>query len=105
MAFNEGGQSPAPYTFTARIWNLYVRWLIRSLTVWDVVVALLPPASGAAGMPPAADPIVLARDPASGLAVIRVPAARAMALPLWSPLRLQYPRYLLVSDVSPTGTS
>ena len=71
----------------------------------DVVVALLPPASGAAGMPPAADPIVLARDPASGLAVIRVPAAPAVALPLWSPPRLQYPRYLLVSDVSRPGTS
>lgn len=71
----------------------------------DVVVALLPPASGAAGMPPAADPIVLARDPASGLAVIRVPTAPAVALPLWSPQRLQYPRYLLVSDVSRSGTS
>ena len=71
----------------------------------DVVVALLPQAGGVAGMPPAADAMVLARDPATGLAVIRVPAARAVALPLWSPQRLQYPRYLLVSDVSRPGTS
>ena len=71
----------------------------------DVVVALLPLAGGVAGMPPAADDMVLARDAATGLAVIRVPAARAVALPLWSPQRLQYPRYLLVSDVSSPGTS
>ena len=71
----------------------------------DVVIALLTPTGGVAGTSPGADPMVLGRDPASGLAVIRVPAARAMALPLWSPPRLQYPRYLLVSDVSPTGTS
>jgi len=71
----------------------------------DVVVALLPPAGGPAGTPSPAGFTVLARDPASGLAVIRVPAARAVALPLWSPPQLQYPRYLLVSDVSPSGAS
>ena len=70
----------------------------------DVVVALLPE-SRAAGVPPAADPVVLGRDRASGLAVIRVPAAPAVALPLWSPQRLQSPRYLFVSDVSRPGTS
>ena len=48
---------------------------------------------------------VLARDPASGLAVIRVPAAPAPALALWSPQRMQYPRYLIVSDVSRQGMS
>jgi len=48
---------------------------------------------------------VLARDPASGLAVIRVPAAPAPALALWSPQRMQYPRYLIVSDVSRQGAS
>jgi serine protease DegQ len=71
----------------------------------DVVVALLPPAGGPAGTLSPAGLTVLARDPASGLAVIRVPPARAVALPLWSPQRLEYPRYLLVSDVSPLGTS
>ena len=77
----------------------------------DVVVALLPPASevagmgGVTGMPTRADPIVLARDAASGLAVIRVTAAQAVALPLWSPQRLRYPRYVLVSDVTRAGTS
>ena len=71
----------------------------------DIVVALLPPAGGPVGTPSAAGLTVLARDPASGLAVIRVPPARAVALPLWSPQQLEYPRYLLVSDVSPSGTS
>ncbi len=71
----------------------------------DVVVVLLPKASGAAGAPPAADPVVLGRDRASGLAVIRVPVAPAVALPLWSPQRLQSSRYLFVSDVSRPGTS
>ena len=71
----------------------------------DVVVALLATASGVEGAQPPAGPIVLARDPASGLAVIQVPTAPAPALPLWSPPRMQYPRYLLVSDVSRPGTS
>lgn len=53
----------------------------------------------------AASLTVLARDPASGLAVIRVPMAPAPALTVWSPQRMQYPRYLIVSDVSRQGTS
>ena len=71
----------------------------------DIVVALLTTAEGVTGAPSPGDPIVLARDPASGLAVIRVPTGPAPALPLWSPPRMQYPRYLLVSDVSRPGTS
>ena len=70
----------------------------------DVVVALLT-TGGVAGAQSPANPTVLARDPASGLAVIRVPTAPASALPLWSPQGMQSPRYLLVSDVSRQGAS
>jgi len=68
----------------------------------DVVVTLLETASGAAQRP--ANLTVLARDPASGLAVIRVPAAPAPVLTVWS-LQRPRPRYMIVSDVSRQGTS
>ena len=52
------------------------------------------------------DAIVLARDPASGLAVARIPNAVATSLPMpWIPRRPQQARYLLASDVSPQGVS
>lgn len=69
----------------------------------DVAVTLMAPR--ATSPPRPSDLAVLARDPASGLAVIRVPAAPAPAPMAWSPLRMQYPRYLIVSDVSRQGTS
>jgi hypothetical protein len=71
----------------------------------DAVVTLLELASGVARAPRPANLTVLARDPASGLAVIRVPTAPAPVLTVWSPQRMQYPRYLIVSDVSRQGTS
>lgn len=71
----------------------------------DVVVTLLKTASGVASAPRPANLTLLARDPASGLAVIRVPTAPAPVLTVWSPQRMQYPRYLIVSDVSRQGTS
>jgi hypothetical protein len=70
----------------------------------DVVVALLERATGAAIAPRFADLTLLARDPASGLAVIRVPPAPAPVLTVWSPQRMR-PRYMIVSDVSRQGTS
>lgn len=70
----------------------------------DVAVTLLTATPGATPPRPA-DLAVLARDPASGLAVIRVPTAPAPALTAWSPQRMQYPRYVIVSDVSRQGRS
>lgn len=49
---------------------------------------------------------VLARDPASGLAVVRVPSQVPASPPMpWTPRRLQQPRYFVASDVSPQGVS
>ena len=70
----------------------------------DVVVALLT-ATRVASPPRFGDLAVLARDSATGLAVIRVPTAPAPRLTVWSPQRMQYPRYLIVSDLSRQGTS
>ena len=70
-----------------------------------MVVALLETATGVESAPRPADLSVLARDPASGLAVIRVPTAPAPVLTVWFPRRMQYPRYLIASDVARQGTS
>ena len=52
------------------------------------------------------DAIVVARDPATALAVVRIPDAAAMSLPEpWTPRRLQQARYLLASDISGVGVS
>lgn len=49
---------------------------------------------------------LLARDPASGLAVVRVLSQVPSPPPVpWMPRRLQQPRYLIASDVSPKGVS
>ncbi|MBI4886132.1 MAG: PDZ domain-containing protein [Acidobacteria bacterium] len=70
----------------------------------DVAVTLLTAARGA-DTPRPTDLAVLARDTASGLAVVRVPPAPAPAPVAWAPQRMQYPRYLMVSNVSRQGTS
>ena len=52
------------------------------------------------------DARVVARDRASGLAVVRVPPSGEPELPAaWTPRRGQQPRYLFATDVSPTGVS
>jgi len=54
------------------------------------------------------EPQVLAYDPASGIAVVRVPGPRpdpAPALATWTPRQFQQSRYLLAADVSPEGMS
>ena len=49
---------------------------------------------------------LLARDPASGLALVRVPGQVPGSPPVpWTPRRLQQPRYLIATDVSPKGVS
>ena len=69
----------------------------------DLAVTLLP-----AGPNPERwnDTNLRARDPASGLAVVRVPSQvpAPPSIP-WTPRRLQQPRYLVASDVSPQGVS
>jgi serine protease Do len=48
---------------------------------------------------------VEARDPMSGLAVVRVPGANAPELTMWEPRRLENPRYVIAADVAREGTS
>ena len=51
-------------------------------------------------------PDLLASDPASGLAILRVVGQAASSPPVpWTPRRLQQPRYLIASDVSAKGVS
>jgi S1-C subfamily serine protease len=52
------------------------------------------------------DTPIVARDPASGLAVVRVPMPASTSIPVpWTPRQPQRPRYLVVSAVSPAGVS
>lgn len=48
---------------------------------------------------------VIGSDAASGLAVVGVPTAPPLAREVWSPQRLQRPRYLIASDVGREGVS
>jgi hypothetical protein len=48
---------------------------------------------------------IVARDPASGLTLIRVPPADSPELATWAPRRRDYPRYLIAADVLPQGPS
>jgi S1-C subfamily serine protease len=69
----------------------------------DLVVTLAP-----AGSHPEQwqDAVLLARDPASGLAVARIPNAVATPSPVpWTPRRPRQARYLVATDVSPQGVS
>lgn len=71
------------------------------LRVRDDIGATLLPASN--GDPHRAGPdpsVVLAHDAVSGLALVRIPGAPAPELTLWSPQRLDRPRYLFASDFS-----
>jgi PDZ domain len=69
----------------------------------DLAIALLP--SGAIRQT-WTDANIRASDPASGLAVMRVPRQMTASLPVaWVPRRLQGPRYFATTDVSPQGVS
>jgi hypothetical protein len=46
-----------------------------------------------------------ARDPASGLAVVRVPSETNVLPVVWAPRRLEQPRYFIASEASSTGVS
>ena len=69
----------------------------------DLAVTLVPPGSSRErwnGAP------IVARDAASGLAVVRVPMPVSTSSPVpWTPRQPQQPRYFVASDVSPEGVS
>jgi PDZ domain-containing protein len=71
----------------------------------DLAVASMDSAAEVFETPDGAGVSVVARDPATHLAVFRVPAVDVPPPTPWSPARLQDPRYLIAADVSRTGTS
>ncbi len=69
----------------------------------DLAVTLVPPGSNRERWN---DATIVARDAASGLAVVRVPIPVSTSPPVpWTPRQPQQPRYLVASDVSPEGVS
>jgi S1-C subfamily serine protease len=69
----------------------------------DLAVTLVPPGSSRERWN---DAPIVARDAASGLAVVRVPVPSSSSPPVpWTPRQPQRPRYLVTSDVSPDGVS
>jgi S1-C subfamily serine protease len=69
----------------------------------DLAVTLVPPGSSRERWN---DASIVARDAASGLAVVRVPIPVSTSPPVpWTPRQPQQPRYLVASDVSPEGVS
>ena len=69
----------------------------------DLAVTLVPSGSRREGWNEAS---IVARDAASGLAVVRVPMpVSSSPLVPWTPRQPQQPRYLVASDVSPEGVS
>jgi hypothetical protein len=69
----------------------------------DLAVTLVLPGSRREGWN---DASIVARDAASGLAVVRVPMPLSSPPPVaWTPRQPQQPRYFVASDVSPKGVS
>jgi S1-C subfamily serine protease len=69
----------------------------------DLAVTLVPNGLSGEGWN---DAPIVARDAASGLAVVRVPIPSSSSFPVpWTPRQPQRPRYLVASDVSPDGVS
>jgi hypothetical protein len=58
-----------------------------------------------ASAPNPAEGEIIARDRATGLAVVRTQPARTPERRVWTPQRVESPRYLLVTEASPTGAS
>ena len=66
----------------------------------DLAIALLPAGSWTG------DPAVLARDPAFGIALVRVGGQAPASAPApWLPRRPERPRYLVATDISEAGLS
>jgi hypothetical protein len=69
----------------------------------DLAVTWVPPGSS---REPWNDAPIVARDAASGLAVVRVPIPVSASAPApWTPRQPQQPGYFVASDVSPNGVS
>jgi hypothetical protein len=69
----------------------------------DLAVTLVPPESSAERWN---ETPIVARDAASGLAVVRLPIPVSASPPVpWTPRQPQQPRYFVASDVSPEGVS
>jgi len=69
----------------------------------DLAVALLPPDMRSGERDPFG---VIARDPVSGLTIVRVPGqTRANVPPVWASADLDQPRYLIASSPSPASVS
>ncbi|HVH55966.1 MAG TPA: PDZ domain-containing protein [Vicinamibacterales bacterium] len=69
----------------------------------DLAVTLVPPESSRERWN---DAPILARDAASGLAVVHVPIPLSSSPPVpWTPRQPQQPRYFVASDISPAGVS
>jgi PDZ domain len=72
-----------------------------ALRVRDDIGATLLPAPNGEPTYTGPDPsTILAHDAVSGLALVRIPGAPAPELAVWSPQRLDRPRYLFASDFS-----
>jgi PDZ domain len=72
-----------------------------ALRVRDDIGATLLPAPNGEPTQPGPDPsTILAHDAVTGLALVRIPGAPAPELTVWSPQRLDRPRYLFASDFS-----
>ena len=71
----------------------------------DLAVALMDSAADVPGTPDGAGVNVVARDPATQLAVFRVPTGDGPLLMTWAAGRLQDPRFLIAADASRNGTS
>lgn len=70
----------------------------------DLAVALMDKATEPSDLA-LANAVEVARDPATQMAVIRLPGGGARAPSTWSPRRMEYPRFLVAADVSREGTS
>ena len=69
----------------------------------DLAATLIPPQSSPARWK---ETPIVARDAASGLAVVRLPMPVSVSPPVpWTPRQAQQPRYFVASDVSPEGVS
>lgn len=71
----------------------------------DVGATLLPGSNGEPGDARPDDSRILAYDTVTGLALVRIPGAPAPELTIWSPQRLDRPRYLFAADSSNRAAS
>ena len=71
----------------------------------DIGATLLAGSNGESGDARRADSRILAHDAVTGLALVRIPGSPAPELTIWSPQRLDRPRYLFATDFSHRAAS